>query len=230
MADCYQAIGRTFIAIGDCNEGIKFLNLHIEMRDKIHGKKKLMIEYAHYHVELGQALVKAEQLEDSILEFTKGLHIMRQIYGKDKPQLHVAECISYLAVSYKDLNIYTKAVDLAKEALDMFETVLVHDSKEHPTLVALTSMLGDINMELGKPRTALKQYQRALQYYMNMHGDNSFAPDVVSAMRKLGYAKETVEKVREAKRLAAEEKANKKKAERASKLSEKSEVLAQLVQ
>ena len=226
IANSYQAIGRVHIALGDFTEGIKFLLNHLDIRDKIHGKKKLTRDYAHYYTELGLAYKSADNMEQAIVEFNNSLRIMQQLYGDSRPHLHVAKCLSYLASCYYHLSLRSKAMESAKEAVEMYERILNLDSAEHAVYVELVSFLGDLYLENGKPRTALKHYQKTFQYYMNIHGDNSFAKDVNMAMKKVMEAKTAIEQAKEAKKAAEEERINKRKVKLAAKQAAEAAAIA----
>ena len=217
IAQSYHALGRTHVALGNYDDGIKALLQHLHMREKIHGKKKINMEYARYYTEMGHAYRKAGAMEQAIVEFSNAMRIIKQVKGEDRPHLHVAKCLSQLAACYHELGLRSKAMETAKEAVDIYERVLSLDSTEHAVYVELVSLLGDLYLEAGKPRTALKHYQKTFQYYMNIHADNSFAHDVNAAMKKVMQAKEAIEKLKEAKKAAEEERINKKKAKLAAK-------------
>ena len=193
LAESLRALGRSYCQLSRYPKGIPLLEksyLHVK---SIHEEeKRVVIDDAHALVELGQAHAASGNAEEAITKYTQALEIMREVYGKEKAHLQVANCLSLMAEAAKSTKERQKAIDLAHQSMNMYKVVLRH-VHDHPIYPHLTALIAEVHMSRGQYADAVAFYTKASQLYLSLHQGNALTLDVQRNMSKLREAKKMLQ-------------------------------------
>lgn len=149
---CLHVVSALYCRLGRYNEAIPLLERSIEIPSMDLGQNHALAKFAGC-MQLGDTYAMLGQIENSILLYTAGLEIQRQVLGENDPRF--GETCRYLAEAHVQAVQFDKAEKLCKMALDIHK---VNGSTASPEEAADRKLLGLICESKGDYEGALEHY------------------------------------------------------------------------
>ncbi|KVI09184.1 protein KINESIN LIGHT CHAIN-RELATED 2-like [Cynara cardunculus var. scolymus] len=228
---CLHIVAALYCSLGQYGEAIPLLERSIEIPRVGEGEKNALAKFAGC-MQLGDTYAMLGYIENSILCYTAGLGIQRQVLGVTDPRF--GETCRYVAEAHIQAMEFDEAKKLCQMALDIHKANgstaseeeaadrrlmgLVCDAKgeyeaalEHYVLASITMSaagqdaevaaidvcIGDAYLSLARYDEAVFAYQKALNVYKAIKGDNH--PSVASVFVRLAELYNRIGKFRESK-------------------------------
>ncbi|KAJ9540555.1 hypothetical protein OSB04_027061 [Centaurea solstitialis] len=228
---CLHIVSALYCSLGQYSEAIPLLERSIEIPNVREGEKNALAKFAGC-MQLGDTYAMLGYIENSILCYTAGLGIQRQVLGVNDPRF--GETCRYVAEAHIQAMEFDEAKKLCQMALDIHKANgstaseeeaadrrlmgLVCDAKgeyeaalEHYVLASITMSaagqdaevaaidvcIGDAYLSLARYDEAVFAYQKALNVYKAVKGDNH--PSVASVFVRLAELYNKMGKFRESK-------------------------------
>ncbi|XP_057769327.1 protein KINESIN LIGHT CHAIN-RELATED 2-like [Salvia miltiorrhiza] len=149
---CLHVVSALYCRLGRHNEAIPLLEKSIEIPAMDLGQNHALAKFAGC-MQLGDTYAMLGQIENSILLYTAGLEIQRQVLGENDPRF--GETCRYLAEAHVQAMQFDQAERLCRMALDIHK---VNGSIASPEEAADRRLLGLICDSKGDYEGALEHY------------------------------------------------------------------------
>ncbi|XP_022879314.1 protein KINESIN LIGHT CHAIN-RELATED 2-like [Olea europaea var. sylvestris] len=203
---CMHIVASLYCRLGQHNSAIPVLERSVEIPDMDLGQNHALAKFAGC-MQLGDTYAMLGQIENSILCYTAGLEIQRQVLGEKDPRF--GDSCRYLAEAHVQAMQFEEAEKLCLMALDIHKENgvsasleeaadrrllgLIFESKgdyegalEHYVLAsmamaangqnanvaAIDCNIGDAYLSLAKYDEAIFSYQKALNMFKSIKGEN----------------------------------------------------------
>jgi tetratricopeptide (TPR) repeat protein len=193
IAQCLCSMGRTQCILGKYDTGILNLDKSVDMLHILYGDGSIdRSDVFDAYCDLANAHLKGGDPALSLEYYTKVLYTTKQKSGTDKPSLHIAKHLGFVAYAAHKAGEYETAVKNALDAANIYLQVLKKYST-HPDTVAMMTLAGDVYMDMGQMEKALRQYKEAAHMVLLLHNGNALSKEVERAMLKVRKARLAVE-------------------------------------
>ncbi|CAM8891237.1 unnamed protein product [Rhodiola kirilowii] len=166
MVMCLHVLAAIYCNLGQYHDAIPILERSIEIPVLDEGKNHALAKYSGC-MQLGDAYAMLGQSENSILCYTAGLEIQRQVLGENDPR--VGETFRYIAEAYVQALQFEEAEKLCQSAIDIHKTNGSPGSIEEAADRRLMGLICDSN---GDHAAAIEHYVLA-SMYMSTYGNEA---------------------------------------------------------
>uniref|UniRef100_A0A7N0T2T3 Kinesin light chain n=1 Tax=Kalanchoe fedtschenkoi TaxID=63787 RepID=A0A7N0T2T3_KALFE len=166
MAMCLHVLAVVYCKLGQYNDAIPVLEQSIEIPSMDEGQNHALAKFAGC-MQLGDTYSMLGQLENSILCYTAGLEIQRQVLGENDPR--VGETCRYAAEAYVQALRFDEAESLCQSAIDIHRENSSSGSVQEAADRRLMGLICDAK---GDHEAAIEHYVLA-SMYMSSFGNEA---------------------------------------------------------
>lgn len=170
-ADVYESLGIAYQALGNFEQGIKYLEMMLEMAKKLQDPRTAQDAYGR----IGYLYFSHGKFPEAIEYYRKKLDLASRLHDKDTE----AEASHDLSMVYESQGNYAMAIQLNERAI----AIAVAAGNESIEALAIGS-LGSVYQKQGEYHKAIKYHGRSAQIFTNLNSEKGQA----RAYNNLGVA------------------------------------------
>ncbi|HRP89295.1 MAG TPA: tetratricopeptide repeat protein [Edaphocola sp.] len=183
-ARSYNAVGRTYLYLGNYSKSLKNLFNALEIAKSIKNKNSI----SSISIDIGLVYQEFKDWDNALIYFNNALSIEKE--RRDTATIGII--LHNIADAYRGKNEYKKSIVTYKEAISMHEKV-----KDYSAKATSTSDMANVYLANNKLDSAIFYKQEAVNYYSN-HKTQSYLSDYCYAYASLGSMLAKANRLKEA--------------------------------
>ncbi|PQQ15771.1 uncharacterized protein Pyn_33551 [Prunus yedoensis var. nudiflora] len=193
---CLHVLAAIYCRLGQYNEAIPVLERAIDIPAIEDGQDHALAKFAGC-MQLGDIYAMTGQIENSILFYTAGMEIQRQVLGETDPRL--GETCRYVAEAHVQALQFDEAEKLCQMALEIHREngMSMSANDQEVDAASIDCSIGDAYLSLARYDEAVFSYQKALTVFKTTKGESH--PAVASVYVRLADLYNKIGKFKESK-------------------------------
>ncbi|GFY83143.1 tetratricopeptide repeat (TPR)-like superfamily protein [Actinidia rufa] len=194
---CLHVLAALYCSLGQYSKAIPILERSIEIPVIDEGLNQALAKFSGC-MQLGDTYAMIGQIENSILLYTAGLEIQREVLGEKDPRF--GETCRYVAEAHVQAFQFDEAEKLYYEAAIehyVLASMAMAAKGQETEVASIDSSIGDAYLSLARYDEAIFSYQKALTVFKSAKGENH--PSVASVFVRLADLYNKIGKFRESK-------------------------------